>query len=47
VGLQRFDLHGKCGLNNVQSGGCAPEMQLIGDGNEISKLPQFHRHQKI
>ena len=42
LGLQRGDLLAERRLGDVQPGGGAPEVQLLGDGDEIAKLAQFH-----
>ena len=42
LGLERVDLLAERRLGDVQSRRGAPEVQLLGDGDEIAKLAEFH-----
>jgi hypothetical protein len=40
--LQLFDLLGQRGLGNVQTGGCAPEVALLRESEEVAGLSELH-----
>ena len=42
LGLERADLLAERRLGDVQARRGAPEVQLLGDGDEIAKLAEFH-----
>jgi hypothetical protein len=44
LALECPDLRRKCRLRDVQPLGCAAEVQLLGDGEEVAQMPKLDVH---